>query len=230
MDSFVRRLLSFVPGRTIGKRSGFTLMELLIVVTIIILLVLLVLINLRTQILRGRDSRRKADLNKVQKAFEEYFNDRENYPYAEILDSCGSDNLAPYVNRVPCDPKTQLPYLYIPSESATPGYALCAALEDLHDPDIARVGCDPTGCGFLPGYNYCVSAGIDNVATGFYPGSGIQWTPTSTPTPYYGGDYACTPAGNCNQYDDPALHGCPIAFAETDCQGACINPAYRCLD
>lgn len=206
-------------------------MELMIVVVIIVILLLLVMMNLKTQLMRARDARRKADLNRLQKVYEEYFNDKQCYPFIEALENCGSGDLEPYIKKIPCDPISKDPYLYVyGSPSLCTGYRVCAKLEDKTDPDIARVGCDADGCGFAPGYNYCLSTGLPSYAPGFTPGSGMGWTPTPTPTPSYAGDYACTPGGQCNSYDNPAWHGCPVAFAESDCQEVCGNPANRCAD
>ncbi len=216
--------------RIFAYSRGFTLTELLVVVSIIVLLLLFVLINLKTQVLRARDARRKADLNRIQKSFEEYFNDKQCYPYAEVLNNCGSADLSPYIKKVPCDPVSVEPYLYVPgSPSLCGGYRVCAKLEDKSDPDIPRIGCHPeNGCGYGVGYNYCVSVGYAVTAEGFNPNASPTATPT--PTPSYEGSFACTPAGNCNEYDNPALHGCPQSWAESNCQGFCSDPAKRCAN
>lgn len=211
------------------KTAGYTLMETLIVVSIIVLLALLLLINIKTQLARGRDAKRKADLQKIQKAFEEYNNDNSCYPAASILTNCGSSDLSPYIPHVPCDPTSKQPYLYVMgSPDSCLGYHVCARLENTQDPDIARIGCDPyNGCGFGVGYNYCVSYGASVTATGFVPGAA---TATPTPTPQYSGNYACTPGGACNLYDDPPAHGCPVSYAVNNCNNQCSNPANRCMD
>ncbi len=210
-------------------RRGFTLVELLIFVAIIIIILLLILLNLKTQIARGRDAKRKADLNRIQKTFEEYYNDREQYPNGGILDNCGSQDLAPYLESVPCDPATREPYLYAPVDPLSAGYRVCTKLEDKSDPDITRIGCHPeNGCGYGAGYNYCLAVGTSVTPSGFDPFAAP--TPTPTPTPSYQGKYACTPGGDCNEYDNPAdpKYGCPISWAFTCPAGACANSANRC--
>ena len=251
--------------------NGFTLVELLVVVSIIALLFVFFFLGMRTQVRRGQDARRKTDLAKLEKAFEEYTNDRRCYPAANILSTCGSAVLSPYLPSVPCDPvHTTEPYLYVPGEpSRCGGYRICAKLEDKNDPDITRLGCDPdNGCGFGAGYNYCVSMGYAVTPEGFDPnvpptptpggggggatstptptppgGGGATSTPTSTPTPTpqggggtptptpsYAGSYACTPGGDCDLYDNPAAHGCPQSWAESNCQNQCTDPAKRCAN
>jgi prepilin-type N-terminal cleavage/methylation domain-containing protein len=213
-------------------QSGFTLTELLIVVSIVVLLLLLLLINLRTQIKRANDSHRKADLNRIQKAFEEYVNDKRCYPGQDVLSVCEGTTLAPHLPRVPCDPVTRTPYLYVPGTDQCNGYRVCAKLEDKNDPDITRLGCHPdNGCGWGAGYNYCISIGYGVTPDGFNPD--VAPTSTPTPTPAWNGPYACTPGGSCNYYGDPTdpifpQYGCPVSWSGTCPAGACADPANRC--
>ncbi len=220
-------------------RDGFTLAEILIVVVILVILLMVVLLSLRTQVLRARDARRKADINRIQKAYEEYFNDKQCYPYETALENCGSSDLAPYLRKIPCDPKNNEPYLYVPgSPSLCSGYRVCAKLEDLNDADIARIGCHPTeGCGWSPGFNYCVSVGMAAAAPGAAQGSGEEeGDETVTPTPSLPpepGEWACTPGGACNIYVDPVGAGCPVTYATVCTYNGvwqCDNPANRCTD
>lgn len=216
------------------KSAGFTLMEILIVIAILLLIIFLILINLKTQLLRANDTKRKADLLKIQKAFEEIYNDKQCYPASTIISTCNGDELSPYVKYVPCDPKTHAPYLYvIGTPSACSGYHLCAKLEDTHDPDIARIGCDGAdGCGFGAGYNYCVAVGFAPTSGGTANNGGSgggSGAPATTPIP---GEYACSPAGVCNSYTNPTASGCPVSFADPNCMNGgvflCDTPANRC--
>ncbi len=216
-----------------STKHGFTLMEILIVVSILLLLLFLVMLNFKTQLNRANDAKRKTDLQKIQKAYEEYFNDKGCYPDQWVLRSCGGNGLDPYLPKIPCDPVTKLPYLYVPgSPRVCSGYRVCTKLEDTKDPDITRIGCDPvSGCGFLPGYNYCVASGYESTSAGggyatvFDP---ALWTPTPTVPPIFAGAYACRQDGQCNDVGDPQSLGCPASFADPNCSNNCDNPAYRC--
>jgi type II secretory pathway pseudopilin PulG len=219
------------------KKQGFTLFEILIVFSIIILIAVLILINLQSQVSKANDSRRKSDLNRIQKAFEEYYNDRQCYPYLEVLNECGGRQLDPYVKRMPCDPIRKEPYFYVNGgANLCAGYRICTKLENLKDPDIERQGCDPiAGCGYGEGYNYCVGVGIPEGIPEMAPGPSP--TPTLTPTPAFFGPYACrrgqdsqgNPVGNCNNVGNPAELGCPRSFSEYDCQGLCEDdPTLWC--
>lgn len=191
------------------------MIELLIVIAIIAVLFILLLTVLRNQVGRGRDARRKADLEKIKIAFEEYFNDFGCYPPPDILDNCGGDELQPYMQSVPCDPFTGESYVYIP-ESSCDGFRVFTALEDDNDPSIARVGCDaPGACGFGADLDYGVSVGVPLAQPG---GTGGLQPDT----------YACTPQGSCNEYQNPSGAGCPLSWTELDCAGQCGNPENRC--
>lgn len=215
------------------RARGFTLMEILIVISILLIIIFLVMLNFGTQLKRANDVKRKTDLQKIQKAFEEYFNDAQCYPATGILQNCAGAELSPYIAKVPCDPVTKVPYLHVPgSPRLCSGYRVCTKLEDTKDPDITRIGCDPvSGCGFSPGYNYCVSAGYEPTSAGGgyedFEGS-YGFTPTPTQVPIFNGAYACRQDGQCNDVGDPQALGCPMSFAEPNCQGLCGDPWYRC--
>jgi prepilin-type N-terminal cleavage/methylation domain-containing protein len=210
-------------------RYGLTMIELLIVIAIVAVLAVVFLLLVRNQLGRSRDAERKADLEKIKIAFEEYYNDNGCYPPRDILDSCGGDQLQPYLRSIPCDPITGSPYLYIPLEGAEcSGYRVFTDLEDDNDPN-ACVG--PNGCNVGDGfedYNYGVSAGVpvdmDGSYTGVDPGDGGLGP----------GTYACSPGipgeepGVCNVYADPGESGCPTSFASSDCDNTCDNEANWC--
>lgn len=206
----------------------------MIVMAIVIVLLLLLFIGLRIQITRGYDSRRKTDLFKIRRAYEEYYNDHDCYPPATILDTCGSADLSPYLPAVPCDPIKKTPYKYVPvAGNVCSGYAACVSLGDLNDPDIEKIGCNPvTGCGWGDGFNYCIASGIPILAPGFDPLAGATNTPTpsASPTPVPG-QYGCqpgSPVGQCNNYGvDIGLY-CDITFASSNCENSCDNPANFC--
>ena len=210
-------------------RQGFTLSELLIVIAIAIIILMLLLINLRTQVNKANDAKRKTDVAKIQKAFEEYYNDTQCYPNSDALSTCEGGQLLPYLKTVPCDPVRKNSYLYV-TQQATQclGYRVCAKLENLNDPDIARIGCHPVdGCGWNPGYNYCLSMGMAAAAPDAELGAGSPTPiPTTSPTPTpVPGNYACSPAGLCNLYANPQQSGCPITY---DVQGCFYQGVFQC--
>ena len=75
------------------SKRGFTLVELLVVISIIGILATLVMANLNSARSRARDAQRKSDVRSIATALRLYFNDKGYYPSSnssgEIL-GCGS--------------------------------------------------------------------------------------------------------------------------------------------
>lgn len=136
-------------SRLLKKQSGFTLLELLIVVVIIGILAVLIIPNLASGPQRARDSQRKSDLRNIKTALETYYNDNNSYPTAGGT-SCVPDAAAclgtvltsgstPYMKTVPKDPKGGQNYAYAPTPAscgagACTSYTLTATLENTKDP------------------------------------------------------------------------------------------------
>lgn len=190
--------------KKIKKQSGLSMIEILIVTAILGLLVILAITMLPQQISKGRDGRRKSDLQKIKIAFEDYYNDNDCYPPPEILDNCGSADLSPYMASIPCDPQTKTKYLYAPEETACPHYyRVFSNLEINIDPVVQQLGCDSAdGCGAFAffgneigpsalEYNYGVSEGVP-----VYVGSGSGGG-TIPPT----SGYCCSLGGSCNYWE-----------------------------
>jgi len=200
------------------SNAGLTLIELMVSLAIIAVMAVTILFVARTQINRAHDAQRKSDIEKIKIAFEDYYTDNSCYPPADILSICGDDELQPYLAKIPCDPTTKDPYLYLPVEGAQcSGYRLFTQISDSTDPAIARVGCGGgAGCGVGLGYNYGVSAGVSigNGAGGAAQFAGSRW--------------ACSPSGTCNFYNNPIAAGCNLSFAADNCNNLCSNPAVWC--
>jgi general secretion pathway protein G len=207
------------------RKNGFTMIELLAIVAIIAILILVLMFLMRNQNARGYDARRKADLENIKIAFEDYFNDNDCYPEAGVLDVCQDDSFQPYLKSIPCDPVSGDPYAYEPVAGCG-GYRAYAVLQDSSDPVIEKLGCDGAeGCGAVSGieYNYGISIGVP-----LYGGGAPAGSPIPSPSP--GFLFACDSSGVCNQFEEghPLLSSCPITFEETDCQNSCASMANRC--
>lgn len=158
----------FVKGEK--NNSGLTMIEILVVLAIVGILAVILYFGMRGQIEKGRDSKRKDDLQKIKVAYENYYSDNDCYPPANALSDPNSTELDPYLSVVPRDPLTNDPYVYIPMPLTCPGYRLFARLENSSDPAISQLGCLSSMCGYgdqYIGVNYGVAVGTQVPEDGF---------------------------------------------------------------
>ena len=84
------------------KKKGFTLVEILIVVTLIGILVVMVLPTHRTAVKRAKESVLKENLFQIRDAISKYYYDKKKYPT-----SLEDLMTAKYLRKVPVDPITK---------------------------------------------------------------------------------------------------------------------------
>src|SRR5476651_84744 len=101
------------------RQSGFTLLELLIVIVIIGILALLIIPNITSAPKKARDTKRKTDIVILRKSLEEYFVNNNFYPASSgtvgvsgVLSEL-TVGTAPIIKTLPTDPKNVSPYLYV---------------------------------------------------------------------------------------------------------------------
>jgi|GEM_PF-491092 len=238
-------------------KSGFTLIEILIVIAILALLAISAIFMLSSNLSKARDTKRKADLVRLKTAFEEYYVDHDTYPRFDILDGCGSTSLSPYLQSIPCDPKSKRAYCYVyDTDNSGQNYRILSNLEYLPDPAIAKLNCDdnPDYCGheddctaYGSKFNYGVSSsnivvnseviGGGVITSSPSPSTTSSPVPTPTPAPLPStipGIYACSPSGICNNYaPNPGAYGCPLTYSDSSsCISYCpTSPvSARCTD
>jgi general secretion pathway protein G len=102
---------------------GFTIIELLVVLSIIVILSTMGMAQYRTSVIRSREAVLKEDLFRMNDAIDQYYADRGQYP--ATLDALVSEG---YMRKIPVDPLTNQPdWQTVPSEpdpnnpTATPG-------------------------------------------------------------------------------------------------------------
>ncbi|MEI7777687.1 MAG: type II secretion system protein [bacterium] len=90
------------------RKNGFTLIEILVVVSIMGILLSIVMENIGSAQARSRDHKRISDIKSLQLALEQYYDGNNAFPTAGNLSV-----LAPaYVPSIQTDPSTKAPYDY----------------------------------------------------------------------------------------------------------------------
>jgi general secretion pathway protein G len=88
--------------RTAASASGFTLIELMVVMSLIVLLASIGLATYTNGVTRSKEAVLKEDLFRMRDALDQYYADKNNYPAS--LDDLVSEK---YLRAVPVDPFTQ---------------------------------------------------------------------------------------------------------------------------
>lgn len=107
------------------NKSGFTLLEILVVIGIIIVLVGMVTSSYSTAQKKARDSKRQSDLKMIQNAMEQYYSIC-GYQYPTDISHgivCPTGSIA-IITSIPVDPLTT-PYIHSPNTATE--YSVCTA-------------------------------------------------------------------------------------------------------
>lgn len=113
--------------------KGFSLIELMIVIFILGILTSLIAGNFLTSLKKGRDARRKADLQEIQKALEMYYENNKKYPTDLSFGLPLSDGSKTYMQKIPKDPKSPTcEYKYV-TDVTRSYYYLLATIENTQD-------------------------------------------------------------------------------------------------
>ncbi len=109
------------------NKKGFSLVELLVVITIIAILSVVAYMALGGQTAKARNSRRVQDLSTIQSSLEIYFiNNNNTYPTAL------NDLVPTLISKIPTDPSSKGAIIkyYTYNRPSTKTYRLAASLED----------------------------------------------------------------------------------------------------
>lgn len=117
--------------RKIDRVRGFSLVELLIVITITVLLMSIGLISYTQAGIRSRDGKRQQDLETIRQGLVLYRLDNGNYPagpFATMMSTLSANYLKDNSGLV--DPKNTPPHIYTYSRpGGVSTFQLCAVLE-----------------------------------------------------------------------------------------------------
>ncbi len=144
-----------IKYKVLSKRlSGFTLIELVIVMAIIATLTALATFNFSQARVRARDVQRKNELKAIQNALELYKNDQmpQSYPTSANFSTA---LVTSYMAKLPVDPKEKvtdgswMDYTYAFVDSLH--YTLQTCLENTSDPDKLTpvVSCGASSSGYI---------------------------------------------------------------------------------
>jgi general secretion pathway protein G len=129
------------------SRLGFTLLEILLVITIIGLILAIGTVSYSQVIQTSRDSTRKTDTQEISNALEQFKSNNEFGSYPSSI--YGNSDFTKYITSIPTDPKTRENYNYVPFPSGcspsidTPctSYNISATLEkDLQEYTVNPYG------------------------------------------------------------------------------------------
>jgi general secretion pathway protein G len=96
------RDIGLAPPQRRRREGGFTLVELLIVISLISILAAMGLVQYRNSVVSAKEATLKQDLFRMRDAIDQYYADKGKYP--GTLDALVSDG---YMRRIPEDPFTK---------------------------------------------------------------------------------------------------------------------------
>lgn len=173
-----------------------------------------VALGVAKQIERGRDAKRKADLQEISLGLSNFYDAKLEYP--DELGECGEQwkiNETVILDEMPCSPGME-EYRYIYDDSGSSDwFKLYAKLEYEQDQVIDELKCSQ-GCGPDCAYNYGVAS------------SNVRIDSCGQEEEL---KYACAPGGSCEAYDDPLISECPEIYVNNpSCENECEERVNRC--
>ena len=123
------------------RQKGFTLLELLVVISIIGILIAISVVGFTAAQKRSRDARRRGDMKAWQDALEQVYAEETNYQGTGSSLVC-QDAVDAHMNGItPVDPKGDT-YVYTAScPIAGDTYCICAQLEQLDSGNSDSIAC-----------------------------------------------------------------------------------------
>lgn len=129
--------LPFSRSRHSANKSGFSLIELLVVATIMIVLMTIGIVSYQSASRNSRNSKRKTDLESVRQALVMYHNDGNDYPGGASESNPSKSAFNTMVGTISeylsadsvVDPKDNGDYVYQYGSDGDNSFKVCASLE-----------------------------------------------------------------------------------------------------
>jgi len=224
--------------QSITKKNGFTLLEILLIVSLLAILLVLFFGNNMSSLQKTYDGKRKEHLDKIKIGLQEYYSDKQCYP--QVLEC--NQVIEPYFQPVPCDPVTKKSYRYVVAPGDCPQwFSMYTSLQIKTDPVIASSGCS-NGCGPV-GEETKYNWGVTSSNVSLNQASILSPSPSALVVPNVqlglpsastcpGGQYTACSGSTCGFYD-PQSNSCSVYFCGTSCDGGCtvshvIIPGKQC--
>ena len=137
------------------RQSGFTIVELLIVIVVIGILATLVIVTFTGIQQKARDTKRKTDLGALQSTLENYYGSNNTYPTLADINSSTwrTANLKGFDANALQDPKGNAQTVAATASATQYGYA------------VTPSGCDDTAGAANPCTNYTLTANLESGGT-----------------------------------------------------------------
>ena len=134
------------------RRAGFTLVELLVVISIISILTMISVSSFRNAQIKSRDAQRKSDLDGLSKALMMYYNDNGKFPptidfgneSTGLVDPNNSTTI--YMRKIPKELRSGWPIYVYEVSGSLKSYNLFVNLENRNDGQCSK---DVNGNGIL---------------------------------------------------------------------------------
>ncbi len=112
-------------GTLTSKGAGFTLLELIVVLSILGILLSIALPNYRNSIIQAREAVLRENLYRMRDLIDQYQSDKGKYP--ETLETLVTEG---YVRKIPADPISPDPWVEVPPEDeSTTGEVLTGVFD-----------------------------------------------------------------------------------------------------
>jgi len=175
-------------------KKGLTLIEVLLVMSVLLLMIGIMTgtLNPIALINKGKDARRKKDINRVKIAMEEYMADEGCYPadLTELVDegNCGGGVFSPWLDVWPCDPNGSPYHLFVEDVDCPAWFKIVVYLENEEDRDI-------------PGWWYDNPPGSYSLVGGSLSNSDVNFGMSSTNVLWYERFFPvyCFNTGQCQE-------------------------------